>query len=215
MVKQLHVYSLGTRSIPWLLMTWLNVSPGHGMDCTGKRAPGFPYGSISTTYAISTLRNDTKIHFYIFSEIFSTRMVMKHIWICHLWLATIFWWLNAWLQYFQSCTKPSICSEVNELKRNFLQPVYCSKVSLCTLSFPFSLTLMIPRYHQTSNISHTKILMFLTSSCTCLCTIYWSQVLSREWRGSYSSADSADPTTSEWSTSLLPPKVCFILKVWQ
>ena len=31
--------------------------------------------------------------------------------------------------------------------------------------------------------------MFLVSSCSCLCPIQWSQVLSREWRCSWSSAD--------------------------
>ena len=31
--------------------------------------------------------------------------------------------------------------------------------------------------------------MILVSSCICLCPIYWSQVLSREWRCSWSSAD--------------------------
>ena len=31
--------------------------------------------------------------------------------------------------------------------------------------------------------------MFLASSCSCLCPIQWSQVLSREWRCSWSSAD--------------------------
>ena len=31
--------------------------------------------------------------------------------------------------------------------------------------------------------------MFLVSSCSCLCPIQWGQVLSREWRCSWSSAD--------------------------
>ena len=31
--------------------------------------------------------------------------------------------------------------------------------------------------------------MFLVSACNCVCTIYQSQVLSREWRCSWSSAD--------------------------
>ena len=31
--------------------------------------------------------------------------------------------------------------------------------------------------------------MFLVSSCSCLCPIQWSQVLTREWRCSWSSAD--------------------------
>ena len=47
-------------------------------------------------------------------------------------------------------------------------------------------------YRKISNISGTKISklwMFFTSSCSCLCPIQWSQVLSREWRCSWSSAD--------------------------
>ena len=31
--------------------------------------------------------------------------------------------------------------------------------------------------------------MFLVSSCSCLCAIYWSQVLSGEWRCSWCNAD--------------------------
>ena len=44
---------------------------------------------------------------------------------------------------------------------------------------------------QTSKISHTKsqTYMFFVSSFSCLCAIYWSQVLSREWGCSWSSAD--------------------------
>ena len=50
-----------------------------------------------------------------------------------------------------------------------------------------------------------KKMFFFVSSCSCLCPIHWSQVLSQEWRC----------TTSEWSTILLPTKVQFILEVWQ
>ena len=35
--------------------------------------------------------------------------------------------------------------------------------------------------------------MILLSSCSCLCPIHWSQVLSREWRCSWSSADRRCP----------------------
>ena len=46
-------------------------------------------------------------------------------------------------------------------------------------------------YCKVSNIWHTKSgnLMFLVSFCSCLYSIRWSQVLSREWRCSWSSAD--------------------------
>ena len=41
-------------------------------------------------------------------------------------------------------------------------------------------------YHQISNISHTNYtLMFLVSSCSCLCPSYWCQVFSLEWRCSW------------------------------
>ena len=36
---------------------------------------------------------------------------------------------------------------------------------------------------------NSKTLMFFVSSCSCFCPIRWSQVLSREWRCSWSSAD--------------------------
>ena len=44
-------------------------------------------------------------------------------------------------------------------------------------------------YHQTSNIRDQRKKMFLVLSCSCLCPIHWSQVLSQEWRCSWSSAD--------------------------
>ena len=43
--------------------------------------------------------------------------------------------------------------------------------------------------------------MFLVSSCSCLCSIHWNQVLSREWRC---------PTTSEWTTGLLFNLLCYL-----
>ena len=48
-------------------------------------------------------------------------------------------------------------------------------------------------YRQTSNISHNisqKLnVSRLVSSCSCLCPLHWSQLLSREWRCSWSSTD--------------------------
>ena len=41
----------------------------------------------------------------------------------------------------------------------------------------------------TSNIRRTKFQNFLVSSCSCLCPIHSSQVLSRDWRCCWSSAD--------------------------
>ena len=68
-------------------------------------------------------------------------------------------------------------------------------------------------YHQTPTISHTKSKneMLLISCCSCICPIHWSQVLSREWRCNWTGAA---PTTSEWSTILLP-EVRLILEVWR
>ena len=56
--------------------------------------------------------------------------------------------------------------------------------------------------------------MFLISSCSCLCPIQWSQVLSWEWRCSEAVNTGNAPATSEWSTILLP-KVWLISKVWR
>ena len=57
--------------------------------------------------------------------------------------------------------------------------------------------------------------MFLVSSCSCLCPIHWSQVLSQEWRCRWSNADRRCSNYIWWSTSLLPTKVWLILEVWQ
>ena len=50
---------------------------------------------------------------------------------------------------------------------------------------------LCPRYHLNSNIRCTKFqtTKFLISSCSCLCPINWSQMLSLVWRCSWSSAD--------------------------
>ena len=57
--------------------------------------------------------------------------------------------------------------------------------------------------------------MIIVSSPSCLCPVHWSQLLSPEWRCSWSSANRRGSTTSEWSTSLLPSKVRVILAVWR
>ena len=56
--------------------------------------------------------------------------------------------------------------------------------------------------------------MFLISSCRCLCPIHWSQVLSREWRCSWSSASKRCSNYIWISTILLLAKVQLILEVW-
>ena len=57
--------------------------------------------------------------------------------------------------------------------------------------------------------------MILVSTCSCLCPSHWSQVLSREWRCSWAAPTGGAPTTSEWSTILLPSKVRLILETWR
>ena len=57
--------------------------------------------------------------------------------------------------------------------------------------------------------------MFLVSACSCLCTIYWSQVLNGEWGWSWSSADRRCSNYSWWSTIKLPTKVRPILETWR
>ena len=57
-----------------------------------------------------------------------------------------------------------------------------------------------------------KAKMILVLSCSWLCPLHWSQVLSREWRCSWSSAD-RQCSNYIWATnSLLPTKVRLILE---
>ena len=65
---------------------------------------------------------------------------------------------------------------------------------------------------MTENYGYHVIVFFLP--CSCLCPIHWSQMLSREWKCSWSSACQRCSNyifildlTSEWSTILLPTKV--------
>ena len=108
-----------------------------------------------------------------------------------------------------------LCHDVNDASYNskniaaleYLTPfrwdVYCcaDNIAIC---------------RKTSSISRTKPqhLNVSLSSYSCLCPIHWSQVLSREWICSWSNGEGDAPTTSEWSTILLPTKVRRILEVW-
>ena len=56
--------------------------------------------------------------------------------------------------------------------------------------------------------------MSLVSSCSCLCSIYWSQVLSHEWRYSWSSADRRC-FNYIGAVNIFIIKVWLILQIWQ
>ena len=79
------------------------------------------------------------------------------------------------------------------------QLCFVFSIHLCALSVTMSLiwgtlyyskSKCYEKFRQTSNIRRTKTQrqIFLVSPCSCLCAIHWSQVLSREWRCSWSSA---------------------------
>ena len=57
--------------------------------------------------------------------------------------------------------------------------------------------------------------MFFASSCSCFYTIHWYQMLSREWNIFGAAPTNDVPTTSEWSTSLLPTMPLLMLAVWR
>ena len=58
--------------------------------------------------------------------------------------------------------------------------------------------------------------MILVSSCSCLCPTHWNQVFQVENEDVVGAAPTGDaPTTSEWSTILLPSKVRLILETWR
>ena len=52
--------------------------------------------------------------------------------------------------------------------------------------------------------------MFLVSSCSCLCATYWSQVISQEWRYSWSSADRGCSNYIWVIKIVLPTEVSYI-----
>ena len=59
---------------------------------------------------------------------------------------------------------------------------------LCCIKLPLTSNIIISRYCQISNIGapNSKTWMFLALSCSCLSPVHWSQVLSWEWRCSWS-----------------------------
>ena len=72
-------------------------------------------------------------------------------------------------------------------------------------------------YCQISNINHTKYQNLNVSHLILQLTkwaIYWSQVLSREWRCSWSSADRRCCNYIWGSTVLSPAKVHLVLEIW-
>ena len=78
---------------------------------------------------------------------------------------------------------------------------------------------LYPIHHQVSNISRTKCqhLNILVLSCGCLCRIPWSQMLSREWRCSWSSTDRRC-SNYIWvidNCIILPTKVRLMLEILQ
>ena len=57
--------------------------------------------------------------------------------------------------------------------------------------------------------------MILVSSCICLCPIYWIQVLSREWRCSWSSADRRCSNYNWVINNLIAYKGAAYIRDWQ
>ena len=53
-------------------------------------------------------------------------------------------------------------------------------------SSAYIFTTLKPLIHGAQN---PKTSIYLVSSCSCLCQVHWSQMLSREWRCSWNSAD--------------------------
>ena len=83
--------------------------------------------------------------------------------------------------------------------------------------FRLTLHLIVGAYCQTSNIRRTKFqnLDVIVLSCSCLCPIHWNQVLSREWRCSWSSTDRRCSNYIEVILTILSPTaVRLILKIW-
>ena len=87
---------------------------------------------------------------------------------------------------------PSLCIQAAN-RRPLDEKMPCVS-STCMIKWCNSLNSLVITYHdiysQISNIRHQILtVMFLFLSSSCLCPIHWSQVLGREWRYSWSSAD--------------------------
>ena len=116
--------------------------------------------------------------------------------------------LGSWLIGYMLALFPiaNICLLWDDIWDALLMVIVCHYWAYCHLV-----------YRKISNISgpNPKTEMFLVSACSCLCAIYWSQVLSGAWRCNWSTAPTGDaPTASEWSIILLPIKARLILETW-
>ena len=116
-------------------------------------------------------------------------------------------------QYFSKCF-PGLEIKVNLAFQNVLDfrvlVLLMSQQHLASL--PCDSRLMNTIKILIQGAPNPKTTIFFVWSCRCLFPIYWSKVLGREWRCSWSSTDTA-PTTSEWSTVLLPNKMRLILDI--
>ena len=91
----------------------------------------------------------------------------------------------------------------------FPKGVKQSPKHFCAFDFPHCVESMLDCC-QIYNIRHTKSQKIHVSSCSCLCPIHWS-VENEDVVGAAPTGNA--PTTSEWSTTLLPTKVRLILDV--
>ena len=133
-------------------------------------------------------------------------------------------WLSLWRQlrhlsiYYgkaQPCTSKLIGIQTVSTIPYFHGSMFCLGHWLCCRQYYIHIYIYI---HTVKSLiwyaPNHKTPIILISSWSCFCPIYWKQVLSREWRCSWRSATGDAPTTSEWSTILLPTKVQLILNIW-
>ena len=126
---------------------------------------------------------------------------------CYLWVFILFAYINIYivmifcdiqLSYFYKSSNFHLSNNISGQPRtlyyNILQKQSCHSWpirdnSIASIHFVWTEPYKHGAQNRTfSNISR-QTQMFLVSSCSCLCPIQWSQVLGREWRCSWSSAD--------------------------
>ena len=89
------------------------------------------------------------------------------------------------------CTTIYVSNYKKKLKKfHSCLPGMSAYIKLIALTVIMCSYISLSKYCKIANISHTKTKteMFFVSACSCLCAIYWRQVLSEEWRCSWSRA---------------------------
>ena len=130
-------------------------------------------------FCIYQTQNDTNLMYFGITEI-TTGMIHVEITVNkqRILKLILYWYYYCW---YEHCT-------INKLVVILYHGIYNIDICLGHKAEVIHHHVEITVKHLISAVPNPKSSMFLVSPCSRLCRVHWSQVLSREWRCSWSSA---------------------------